>query len=307
MLLPLLTPDDLARFSLGCQRPLAWASETERLKNLTAEHAFDLQLATDLDIATRRAEHFALGLPPAAYLNRWVTVSGDLQAMLSIRFRGLDVNQPFVDVSVTTRPVNENDFAALREAAKREYAAFNAPRLRFWSADGLGDFPETTPDMRALAAPLRDLRDQTVPEGLILTPTGDDQHYAEAQTAYAAVDARHPDHPGQASLLSREDLADVIEAGHMFDVLWNGVWSGYAGTLPEMKHGFPAQTVQELVLTPRARGHGLGSALSTLLARHLPDDGRVLYGTIHSENTGARAAALAAGRQDIGGWHWLPL
>ena len=65
MLLPLLTPDDLARFSLGCQRPLAWASETERLKNLTAEHAFDLQLATDLDIATRRAEHFALGLPPA--------------------------------------------------------------------------------------------------------------------------------------------------------------------------------------------------------------------------------------------------
>ncbi|MFK7601777.1 hypothetical protein ACI3L1_06150 [Deinococcus sp. SM5_A1] len=73
----------------------------------------------------------------------------------------------------------------------------------------------------------------------------------------------------------------------MFDVVWRGGWSGYAGTLAKTKNGLPAQSIQEMLLAPHARGHGFGSSLSTLLARHLPEDGRVPSGTIHGENRGA--------------------
>ena len=65
--------------------------------------------------------------------------------------------------------------------------------------------------------------------------------------------------------------------------------------------------MQELLLAPHARGHGLGAALSTLLARHLPDPAQVLSGTIHGRNRGALNAATRAGRHDVGGWWWAPL
>ncbi|MDL2343592.1 hypothetical protein QOL99_05440 [Deinococcus sp. MIMF12] len=303
------TAADLATFSLTAQHPLTrgWVDDAARLALLEEEHAFDLQLATDLDLAARRAEFLNVGQPAGAFLNRWVTVLPDLRAMLSIRFEGLDPEKPFVDVSVTSRPLMPDDLPALREAALDMYGAFRPGRLRVWSAAQVGAFPGTWPDRRVLAAPLAELRGHEVPGELSLRPTADLAHHAGAVAAYAAVDGQHPEHAGQARVIDDDDLQACIQAGTMFDVLWKGEWSGYAGTLPETQLGLPAQVVQELLLAPHARGHGLGPHLSTLLARALPDDGRVLLGTIHGENRGARQAALAAGRRDIGGWSWVPL
>ena len=307
------TAHDLARMSLAAQHPLGldWCPEAVRLEGLQGEHAFDLQLATDTELAQGRAERMALGHPAGDYLNRWLSVTGDLQAMLSIRFEGGDPERPFVDVSVSSRPLVATDVPDLLRAARQTYAAFQAPRLRLWSALAVAEagsaFPHARPDMRVLAAPLVSLRDREVPAGLSLVPTRDHSHYDDAVAAYAAVDAAYPDHPRQAKILSTEDLQDTIDAGTMFDVLWQGQWSGYAGTLPETQLGLPAQVVQELLLAPHARGQGLGAALSTLLARHLPDDGRVLSGTIHIQNQGSLQAATRAGRHDTGGWWFLPL
>ena len=66
-------------------------------------------------------------------------------------------------------------------------------------------------------------------------------------------------------------------------------------------------TSSRSILTPAHRGHGYGPHLSALLAQALPDRTRLLTGTIHAANTGARRAALTAGRQDIGGCIQLPL
>ena len=75
------------------------------------------------------------------------------------------------------------------------------------------------------------------------------------------------------------------------------------GEVPESA----AYVVLELILAEHHRGYGYGRHLSTLLARALPDPSRILIGTIHATNTGARTAALQAGRHDIGGWLQLPL
>ncbi|WP_309571655.1 hypothetical protein, partial [Deinococcus sp.] len=76
------TAADLARFSLAAQHPgtLKWSSESARLARLVEEHAFDLRLATDLDLARQRADTVKAGPPVEAYLNRWVHVSADLAA-----------------------------------------------------------------------------------------------------------------------------------------------------------------------------------------------------------------------------------
>lgn len=299
--------------SLAAQHPLSlgWCPEAVRLEGLAEEHAFDLRLATDLELAQGRAERMALGHPAEAYLNCWLTVTGDLQAMLSIRFERGDPGRPFVDVSVTSRPLTPGDVPVLADLARNTYSAFRVPRLRFWiplrQLEAQTTFSGVSPDMRVLAAPLAGLRHREIPAGLSLTSTQDLSHYDDAVGAYAAVDAAHPGHPGQAKVLPTVELQEAIDAGTMFDVLWQGEWSGYAGTLPETQLGLPAQVVQELLLAPHARGLGLGTFLSTLLVRHLPDDGRVLSGTIHAQNRGSLQAATRADRHDLGGWWFTPL
>ncbi|AZI42322.1 GNAT family N-acetyltransferase [Deinococcus psychrotolerans] len=298
---------ELAHFGLAAQHPLtrAWQADETRLERLAEIYGFDLQLAHDLDLAAKRAEFLDVGQGAQAFLNRWVNVPPDLHAMLSIRFEGLDRAKPFVDASLLSRPLTELDLPALAEVAREIYGTFKPLYLRLWSAAPAGHFPETSPDKRFLAAPIVELRKVDVPPELNTRPTPDLQHYPDAQAAYASVDARHPDHPQQAQIESEETLQELIEVGTLFDVLVNGEWAGYVGSTENFAAdtlGLDAYVVQELILAPPFRGKGYGTFLSTLLARALPDQSRVLIGIIHAENRGAITAATRAGRVDVGGW-----
>lgn len=305
------TAAELAVFTLSAQHSLtrSWASDEARLLALSSDHEFDLQLATDLELAAGRAGFFDVGPPPAAYLNRWVTVLPGLDAMLSVRFEGLEVTRPFVDATVLSRPLAAADLPALGAAARQAYGEFRPLYLRLWSAEAAGHFAGTQPDRRFLGAPVGWLRGGETPPGLTLRPTADLTHYAQAQAAYAAVDAQHPAHVRQAGLQPADELQGSIDAGTLFDVLVRGQWAGYVGATDGGADmlGLPASVVQEIILSPQYRGQGYGAHLTTLLARALPGADRVLLGTVHAENRGARGAALRAGRLDLGGWVQWPL
>ncbi|WP_420596210.1 GNAT family N-acetyltransferase [Deinococcus sp.] len=303
------TVEQLAEFSLAAQHPLTrqWLDDKTRLERLAEIHEFDLELATDLELAEQRAAFFDVGQDAASFLNRWVSVPPDLHAMLSIRFQGLDVTKPFVDASLLSRPLTELDVPALAEIAREIYGAFKPLYLRLWSAAPAGHFAGTQSDKRFLAAPLAELSKGDAPPELSLSPARDLAHYADAQAAYDNVDAQHPKHTGQARMQDDESLLESIEAGTLFDVWVGGEWAGYVGANSDTEGdgdtlGLDAYVVQEIILAPAFRGHGYGAALSTLLARSLPEQQRVLIGTIHAENWGAITGALRAGRVDVGGW-----
>lgn len=297
------------------QHPLleTWRPAAERLPLLAEEHQGDLDLATSLEFAVMRHERFAIpGAEVTDYLNRWVPVSADLTALLSIRFRGGDRDLPFVDLSGQSRPWTPADLPALADAAREVYGLFAPHYLQLQSSAPIDAFPGLGRDRRFLAAPLAELAALavTLPAELTLRPTTDARHLAQAVAAYAALDAQHPGHSRQAAILSREDLDECVAAGLMYDVLIGEDWAGYAGVLPDEKLGLPVYTVQELLLTPEFRGRGYGAHLTTLLARELlagPEPTRLLFGTIHADNAGAYPAALRAGRHDVGGWVELPL
>lgn len=303
-------PATLARFTLAQQHPitLGWVAERIRLAELAHDHEDDVMLATDLRVARIRRDRFAPGRPVELLLNRWLPAADDLEVMLSMRYEGGDVSRPFVDASVLSRSVTRADLEPLAEAARSCFGELRPDYLRVWSAEAHDHFPGVGPDKRFLAAPLGDLRPRAVPDGLRLRQATDLDHYADAAAAYAAVDARHPGHPRQAALQARDELAADLAAGLLFDVLAEDGWIGYVAAAAGSRLGLPGYTVSELILTASARGAGLGPALTTLLARALPgSDDQVLVGTIHLDNTGARRAALAAGRIDIGGWFQVRL
>ena len=301
------TPEALAEVTLAMQHPLTrrWLPDARRLPLLAEEHAEDLELATSLEIAELRAARFGFAhVRPADYLDRWTAVSGDLHALLSIRFRGLERDKPFVNVSGLSRPWQPADLPELAAAAVRVFGAFRPGYLRLFSAEAPGALPGLGLERRFVAAPVAELAalNAVIPPELTLRPTLDAANLGRAEAAYAAVDAQHPGHVAQASVLDAEELQEAIDQGSMFDVLVGGEWAGYAGAKDDTMLGIPAYQVAELLLTPAYRGRGYGSHLTTLLARALPDQARLLFGSIDAGNRGAREAALRSGRADVGGW-----
>ncbi|MFF0340031.1 GNAT family N-acetyltransferase [Kribbella sp. NPDC004875] len=302
--------EELARYTLARQHPITrtWVDDRTRLTTLAEEHAaLDILLAEDLDIAAQRAARLAPGKPAGSMLNRWVAISNDLDAMFSIRFENMNLAKPFVDATPMTRSPQPSDLPALAAAAREHYGIHNPRYLRLWSAEA--GVAGAEPDRRFLAAPISELQPHDVPPGLALRPTKTVDHYEDAAGAYDAVDADHPHHTEEATLQERDALQESADDGLLFDVTVNGEWAGYAAAVikPDDALGLPAYVVREIILAKRYRGRGYGRHLSALLAQALPDPTRILIGTIHSANHGARTAARTAGRQDIGGWLQLPL
>ncbi|MDX3000941.1 GNAT family N-acetyltransferase [Kribbella solani] len=304
------TAEELAKYTLDRQHPLtrAWADDGPRLAVLAEEHAaLDILLAEDLEIAAQRATNLAPGKPAETMLNKWVAVSNDLSAMFGIRLENMNPAKPFVDATPMTRSPEPRDLPALAAAAREHFGVHDPLYLRLWSAEP--ELDGTEPDRRFLAAPISELQPRDVPAGLALRPAKSVDHYDEAREAYDAVDADHPHHADEATLQSLADLQESADDGLLFDVMVNGEWAGYSAAMINQADtlGLPAYVVGEVILAKQHRGHGYGRHLSALLAQSLPDPTRILIGTIHSANHGARTAALRAGRQDIGGWLQLPL
>ena len=304
---------ELARCFLAAQHPSTrlWVDDAVRLDMLAAQCADDVQLAIDLEIAASRARRFAPGLPAEALLNRWTATSDDLNAILSVRWEGGDPGKPFVDATVTSRPLTGDDLPVLVRAGAEIYGALRPRYLRLWSAAPPGRFVGTRPDRRFLAAPVGMVRagfEQSVPPELMLTPARALDHYQDASAAYDDIDHEHRAHAEQAKIASRRALEQSMTAGTLFDVTVEGHWAGYVSVRTKGESlGMPAYVVQELVLATKFRGRGYGPHLTTLLARALPDETRVLIGTIHVHNRGARQAAERGGRTDVGGWIQVPL
>lgn len=310
-----ILPDarELASYTLEAQHPLTrtWVVDARRTQRLAESHELDVLLAVDMDIASRRAERFAPHLQPEALLNRWVEVSDDLYAMLSIRFEGEDVRKPFVDSTPLSRPVTRADLPALRQAVREVFGQFAPGYVRMWSAEPSGHFEDCIPDKRFMAGEISLLRrrESSIPSVLNLKAASSAANYERACRAYHAIRAVHPEHVTQASLQSIDDLRECAEAGLLFDVQVDGQWAGYVGVMRNHQDalGLPAYVVQELVLADEYRGRGYGSHLTTLLACALSDGETVLIGTIHANNRGAMQAALSAGRVDVGGWFQVAL
>ncbi|MEV8374349.1 GNAT family N-acetyltransferase [Kribbella sp. NPDC056861] len=306
------TAQELAAYTLERQHPLTrqWVDDETRLALLTNQHAeLDVLLAEDKSIAEARIARLAPGTPVDAMLNHWVAIGDDLHAMLSMRFEGMDVTKPFVDASPLSRPLESRDLPGLAGAAREVYQVHSPRHVRLWSSEPVDAFPGAQRDRRFLGAPLTDLRPHDVPAGLALVPATGVDHYDEAVAAYAAVDEDHPEHPGQASLASQEDLQDSADAGLLFDITMNGTWAGYSAAYTDSEDtlGVPSYVVRDVLLAKPFRGQGLGRHLAPLLAQSLPEQSHILLGAIHANNTGARTAALTAGRQDVGGWLLQPL
>ena len=292
--------------------------------------ALAAQLAVDLDgaLALVGDRDFAasfrrdVGLPvevdDLAWANRVLALPDGGWALTGIRFRGLDVTLPFVDVVATTTGPTPRDVAEVAARVASSYAPFRPRCVRFDVPDpdalvtalaGQADGTRAEVDQYVVAGPVRALRERaTRPsyEGVALRRGDAGPLAARAATIYADLHQSAPQTTWWANAEDVDSLAACAAEGLLFEVLVGGEPAGVVAALREDAHGLLGYVVQELCLDGSHRGRGLAAPVLQHLVRALPDgEGATLWGTIHPDNAASLRNAQRIGRQKVGGFVWV--
>lgn len=252
---------------------------------------------------------------PLAWANRVLDVGAGGWAVTGIRYRSLDRDRPFVDVVATDQDPTPDGLAAVADAVLPAYDAFGPLCLRAEVADpdglvgSLADDarfgPGAAVDQYVVAGLVSDLRSSS-PDGDDLVELRPGEPAPLARLA-AAIYAQHP--ASAALFATPEDessLAECAEEDLLLEVGVDGRTAGVIAALRDDAHGLSGFCVQEICLDPSVRGCGLaGQAMRGLLQRLPANEGDVLWGTIHPENSPSLRNALSVGREVVGGYVWI--
>jgi GNAT superfamily N-acetyltransferase len=309
---------------------LPWTSRVlvEWYGQAPLEAQIGTSLATELsrvgDEGFARGYRDAVGVNIDADLTSWSNrvIALDDQAgwaMTGIRFRGLDVSAPFVDVIACTAAPTAAGILQVASQVSEAYAAFTPLCTRFAVSDadafqqvvlgahGFG--PHTGIDRHIVAGLVHRLR--TAPRvatyDRVQLENGDPATLAaQAQSIYSDLAGRDPATTLWATPEDVESLTECADAGLLFEVAVDGRPAGVAAALREDAHGMRGFVVQEIVLDSAYRGRGFGPAVLQRLADHVPDDGRdVLWGSIHPDNVSSLRNAFRVGRRTVGAHAWV--
>lgn len=302
----------------------SWYSTAELRRNFTTFLTTDLKRLDDLELAARFQHHCPVpGAAPVDYQNRLLALEGSGWALVGIRFRGLDLARPFVDLRATSRPLRcPDELSAVADRAAEAYRLFEPKHVRAFSPShealdlgrlGRGAFWER----RLLAAPISVMRDRPVPESydrVTLERSKDLSFYDHYAAAYDELHSRYPEHRDYVTVESLEDMRYYLEVGQVFQVHVDARWAGVVGCYPYQEQGLGGVTVAEMFLDSEHRGRRLGAAVQRQfveavqaeLAPELAPELRLLWGSIDVRNVAAIRTALSCGRVDIGGYYWVP-
>lgn len=311
--------EQLTRAKLEDVSPILsrWYERDELRTLLREDLSSNVRLFSDDELAEQFQHHCPI--PTATredYKNRWFELPGLGRALTGIRFRGLDMNRPFVEVVATTQPVSATtDMQAVGESLRRAYKVFRPNHVRFFVPEHirleLERWPGAFWEKRYFAAPVEQMRQRAQPGGydrVALRRPSDMAFYARYCQLLEERFARQPELEEYTRIEAQEDLAAYLEEGTLFEVMVDGTWAGLVGVTRDAEQGLRGHVVIEIVLAESARGRGLGVAVQQRLVKALTfESGDVLYGTIDARNTAAVKTAQRSGRVDVGGFLWLPL
>ncbi|MEM7736213.1 MAG: hypothetical protein AAF267_10515 [Deinococcota bacterium] len=238
------------------------------------------------------------------------------QAIIGIRFWNLNLDRPFVDVVVSEQLLREDaDLEAIKQAVLAPYKMFAPKHLRLflpshWQ-DDIHQWPGAYWEQRYLAARISDMRARPRPaqtSRLQLVKPSDMSFYARYADLYKERVEAQPTLSEYARLETQEDMTSYLEEGTLFEVYINEAWAGLTAVTRHEEQGLRGFVVVEILLSSSVAGQGFGVALQHQLVQQLQaNEDDVLFGTIDARNIASIKTAQRSGRQDIGGFLWLPV
>jgi GNAT superfamily N-acetyltransferase len=291
-----------------------WLSAETIERNLRHELEGDLERLRSDALAAEFGHHCPVAETNAEdYKNRLLKVGG-LELLTGIRFLGLDLAQPLVDVMYQSEAtLTSEQLSDIQDASRQEFAVFRPKRVRFYVPSQLPRFSQDG-DKQLIAAPLGVMLAQPGPgtvERVRLERATTLTFYPDYTAIYRQLRADYPELQAVTRAESQADMQAYLEDGYLFEIFVDGAWAGVTAVFRDTNTGLSGFCVAEIVLAKAFRAQGLGSAVQLKLAAQLLSQGteptEILFGTVGDVNIPARRTALRAGRVDLGGHVWLPL
>ena len=255
---------------------------------------------------------------PLEWANRRIELSNGQWAIAGIRFRGRDIEKPFVDILATSVSSDPAAFDELTEVLPH-FKRFSPLSLRVSSPspmqaiasisrpgvyDGRADI-----DLLIVAGPVSELRKRADSNegGVVLRRSDPETAVRLVAEIYAELADSQPGISEWATPADLDTLSEAAEEGLLFDIVVDGVNAGTIAAAREDAYGLHGYCMEEICIDARHRGRGLGTAALDLLSHELPVEAgdEVLWGHIHPGNTPSLRNAQAIGREIVSGHLWL--
>lgn len=255
---------------------------------------------------------------PLAWANRRIELSGGHWVVAGIRFRGRDIEKPFVDIIQTSLSPETEGIAALGEVLPY-FSEFSPlclrvalpdpqPWLRLLAQGTVEEF-QVTPDLLVVASPVHEMLAQPLARTynqVLLTPCAPVQAAERVAAIYEELKELRPQLNQWATPADAEDLEDAAEEGLLFEIQVNGMPAGVLAAEREDAYGFTGFCIQEIALGAAHRGQQVGvAALQRLCRRISTCTDEVLWGHIHPANVMSLRNAQASGRQVVAAHMWV--
>jgi len=256
------------------------------------------------------------GAHPDEYKFRVIEMDKKCKVMTSIRFKCMDVSQPFVDVVHANFSVESvGQMLEFAHQILAQYHSFSPRWVQFFTTENrlkhAVDGNTLKCEARLLAAPVSILKKAEKPifyEELSLEPADDLQIYSKYLEVYAELYRENLSLKEILCKESRHHFEKLRDSGLLYNILVKGKWAGFLGVSKKYEHFLYGYRILDVVLSKTFRRKGYASAIQRRLIELLDTDHfATLYGHISPENTMAIATAMRLGSKDLGGWYAVKL
>ncbi|MGJ8528964.1 hypothetical protein [Maritalea sp.] len=274
---------------------LLFGDKSTRLRKWCADQ---IDLMTDPDFARLFSDNIdKFDVASSAYNHRHITTKhGELLG--GIRFYGLDVERPFVEIIAHSF----DDFERLRSTVQAEWAIFAPQFLRLVVAKDQLPTPDAVLDLSIHGARYQDMKVGENPVELVHEEDAK-AIYEVVRTRYAALELENREMARNISVAERSELQSCAAQDGLFSarLIGEDVTIGVIAVRQAGIDWIEGDEVVEEVTAIGSGGNGYAVHMQQALAelRSVNQPNRLLIGTIERHNHSSRKSATRAGRPEI--------
>ena len=301
-------------------------TKTDLYKQCAHELQEDIERLKSDRLALLFAQYASItGQHSSEYKTRLISCDNGNIALCGIRFRGMDISQPFVTVTATLKPLSITSISVLVDNISKAFEGFKPQYIQFYVPSCLdiepANFPLARWDNRILANSLDTLNENAGQDMAYcsnkkyeLLSTNSLTFYNQYVMAYNKLLNDVPQHALMMELKPIEEMRIWVAHGFVHLLYVNDELAGVIIVEPDNSLGMTGFYIIENIIFSEHRGQGLGKWMQQAMIYHLANDQSrqserpktdMLFGTIHFDNTSAIQCAKSVGRYDIGGYLWV--
>ena len=273
----------------------------EGLKKEIASGLDELAKLSRPEVYIEGFNYFKLdGTTAEDFRERILEVEKDQFIMAGIRFRGLNVNKPFISI-IANFEVTSDRLSGIAELIKKEFSIFKPIAFHFHLPSEIKLIaPELEIDRYTIVGSVRNLTDYYLPEHaetVELVELSSTEFYDEYLNEYNIFHVKNPNLKDEVKPESLEDFEEAINNQLLYKIVIENKNAGIIAGSAFDYYRIQGVCILEEILYDSFKGKGLGIYIQKEFTKKLLGRSQLLWGTISSLNQPSLKTALRNGRK----------